>query len=69
MNRPQGRLIIEAIKRKPMTYMEMLKLGVSTCPQKRVSECLRAHERIEQGKRHMGGKRYLTTWRVVRVLE
>jgi hypothetical protein len=61
----QGRRVIEALMRRPHTYMEMLHLGVSTCPQKRVAECLRAHEKIVKGSRCVGG-RDLTTWQVVR---
>ena len=59
----QGRLIIEAIKKRPLTYMGMLKLGVSTCPWRRVSECLRENERLVKradGHGHV-------TWRVVSV--
>jgi hypothetical protein len=59
----QGRCIIEAIKRRPMTYMQMLALGVSTCPWRRVAEGLREHERLikrEDGHGHI-------TWRVVEV--
>jgi hypothetical protein len=36
----QGRLIIEQLKRRPMTYMQMLALGVSVCPWKRVKETI-----------------------------
>lgn len=60
----QGRLIVEALKRRPMTYMQMLALGVSVCPWKRVAETLRLMPewRLSTGKNRRG----LTTWRVVR---
>ena len=44
----QGRCLIQALKRKPHTYMEMLRIGVSTSPWKRVQECLR-----EIGRAHV----------------
>lgn len=57
----QGRRVIAVLKRKPMTYMEMLSLGVSTSPWKRVKECLRIGEKVCKGTNRRG----LTTWRVV----
>ena len=42
----QGRRIIEHLKRRPMTYMEMQMLGISTCPWRRVAECLAPDERL-----------------------
>lgn len=60
----QGRELISHLSRKPHTYMQMLVLGISTCPQKRVVESLRPDEKIVKGKRHLGGRRYLTTWAV-----
>jgi hypothetical protein len=59
----QGRLLIDALKRKPHTYMQMLAHGVSVSPWKRVAESLRDDERVEKGRNAKG----LTTWRVVRV--
>jgi hypothetical protein len=56
----QGRLIIDALKRRPYTYGDMLALRVSTSPWKRVRECLRHDERLVKGER-----KGLTTWRVV----
>ena len=58
----QGRLLIAALKRKPHTYMEMLRHGVSISPWKRISESLRPDEQISKGKNPKG----LTTWRVVK---
>lgn len=60
----QGRILIGYLRSKPLTAMEMLKLGVSVCPWKRVVESLRPDEKIVKGKRHLGGRRYLTTWAV-----
>jgi hypothetical protein len=62
----QGRQLIAQLKRGSFTYMEMLMLGISTCPHKRISESLKADEAISKGKRWMGGKEYATTWRVVK---
>jgi hypothetical protein len=62
----QGRKLIEALKRKPHTYGEMQRLGISTSPQKRVMECLREDERILKWFRAVGGKE-LVTWRIVKV--
>lgn len=67
----QGALIAEALKRKPHTYMEMLKLGVSTCPWKRVDEWLCRGDvaekwRLKRASKWLGGNRYVTTWRIVR---
>lgn len=36
----QGRRLIALLKRKPMTYAQMLATGISLCPWKRVQECL-----------------------------
>jgi hypothetical protein len=65
MKLSQGRRLIAHLRRKPHTYLEMQSLGISTSPQKRVVEALRENEQIVKGKRHMGGSRYLTTWRVI----
>ena len=65
MKQTQGRRIIAALKCKPHTYMEMLALGISVCPWKRCLESLRGEEWVSFGMRHIGGKKYLKTWRVV----
>ena len=65
MKQTQGRRLIAHLKRKPHTYLEMLRYGVSVAPWMRVRESLRPGEQIVKGKRWTGGKRYLTTWRVV----
>ena len=57
----QGRRLIRELKRRAMTYGDMLALRISTSPQKRVAECLKPHELIVKKKRHDG----LVTWRVV----
>lgn len=58
----QGRRLIALLMRKPMTYMEMLATGISTCPHKRVSEQLHDNETLIKTYNHRG----LITWRVVR---
>jgi hypothetical protein len=57
----QGRRLIEACKRKPRTYMELLSMGISVCPWKRIRESLACNEVIVKGKR---GE--LVTWAVKR---
>lgn len=57
----QGRRLIALLKRRGMTYMEMLSLGISTSPWKRVDECLRHDEAV---KKTLNG-RGLVVWRVV----
>lgn len=59
----QGRRLIEHLKRRPFTYLEMQMLGISSSPQKRISECLYADERIIKTKGHDG----LVRWRVRRL--
>lgn len=59
----QARLLIAELKKKPHTYMQMLRHGVSTSPWRRVTEGLRPDERLIRAKNAKG----LTTWRVVAV--
>ena len=66
MKTTQGRALIAALKRRPMTYMELLALGLSVCPWKRVSESLRPDEKLVKGKRYIQPGQYLTTWSVKR---
>ena len=56
----QGRRLIQALKRRAYTYLEMNLLGISVSPQKRIAECLRDDEQLVKGRRDG-----LTTWRVV----
>jgi hypothetical protein len=65
----QGRILVEAMKRKPLTYGDMLQVlqWQSCSPWKRASEALKADEQIVKGKRWMGGRSYLTTWKVVSI--
>lgn len=62
----QGRQLISLLKRRQYTYMEMLLLGISTCPHKRIMESLKDDEAVSKGKKWLGGKEYATTWRVVK---
>lgn len=57
----QGRRLIAHLKRKPHTYLEMLRYGISVCPWKRVKESLQAGEQLVTGRRGD-----LKTWRVVK---
>lgn len=53
----QGRLILNELRKRPLTYMGMLKLGVSTSPWKRAEEALDpSREEIIRVKRPVGGR-------------
>ncbi len=56
----QGRLLIEQLKQRPHTYLEMLDYSLSTSPWKRIAECLRENEAIVKGRDRKGR----TTWAV-----
>lgn len=60
----QGQCIVAALERKPHTYGDMLRLGLSTSPWRRVLEALkhRGDRRLIKGTNARG----LVTWRVVR---
>jgi hypothetical protein len=64
-NERQGRILIRILKRRPMTYGDMQRTGISTSPQKRIVECLAEHERIVKGSVTLVNGRKLVTWRVV----
>ena len=57
----QGRLVIAALKRQPLTYAGMLALKVGNSPWKRAVECLKPTEQIVKRKRADG----FITWRVI----
>lgn len=57
----QGRRLIALLKRRGMTYMEMLSTGISTSPWKRVDEALSPSEVVKKTKNARG----LVVWRVV----
>jgi hypothetical protein len=61
MKTTQGRRLIAAMKRRPMTYGDMQALCISTSPQKRVMECLQPDEQIIKAL----GADGLVRWRVV----
>jgi hypothetical protein len=61
MKATQGRRLIAALKRKGHTTMEMLALGISVAPWKRIAECLRPDEQLVKRKNERG----LTVYRVV----
>jgi len=42
----QGRRLIDLLKRRPYTTLEMLQTGLSVCPWKRISECLAPDEQL-----------------------
>lgn len=57
----QGRRLIAILKRRALTYRQMLQASESVCPWRRVLEALAPHEQIVKGKTREGW----TTWRVV----
>jgi hypothetical protein len=59
----QGRRLIDLLKRRPYTTMDMLATGISTCPWRRLSECLRDYEQLIIAKNERG----LNVYRVVSV--
>jgi hypothetical protein len=61
MKDTQGRRLIAVLKRKSMTTMEMLSLGISVAPWKRIAEQLRPDEHLVKRKNERG----LTVYRVV----
>jgi hypothetical protein len=70
----QGDRLFSALKKRPHTYMEMIGLGVSTCPWRRLREAeslpRNAGWQLVPGRRLVwvdGGTVFLTTWAVKRV--
>jgi hypothetical protein len=57
----QGRRLIEKLKAKPYTYLEMNMLGISVSPHKRIAESLADSEELVKSRDYDGR----TTWRVV----
>ena len=57
----QGRRLVQLLKRRAMTYREMLSASESYSPWKRVSEALRDDEQVVKGKRGDW-----VTWRVIK---
>jgi len=51
MKQTQGRKLISALKRRGMTTLEMLQLGISVCPWKRVTEALKEGEQLIKSKK------------------
>jgi hypothetical protein len=64
MNPTQGDRIISELRGRWLTYGEMQRLGVSTCPNKRVMERLAHHPDLELLK--VRGEDGLIRWRVAR---
>ncbi len=50
MKQPQGRILIELLKKFPMTTGDMEKLSISQCPWKRIAEQLKPHEKLVKTK-------------------
>lgn len=56
----QGRLLIEQLKQRPHTYLDMLGYALSVSPWKRIVESLHCGEELVKAKDRQGR----TTWRV-----
>ncbi len=65
MKETQGRRLIAALKRKPMTSMELQMLGISTCWWKRVQESLGPNERLIKGTKHLLNGKPLTNYKII----
>jgi hypothetical protein len=53
----QGQQLLQAIRRRAMTYGDLLALGISTCPWRRLEEAkhhLKPGERIVRGTNRRG---------------
>lgn len=61
----QGACIVARLLKRPHTYGQMLALGVSTCPHKRVAEYLRGHAGLALVK--ATGRDGLIRWSIRRV--
>ncbi len=59
--------LIRELRRRPMTYGDLLALRISTCPHKRLAEgahlYLKPHESLDRFKRQCDG---LTVFKIVR---
>ena len=58
----QGERLAAAIRRKPMTYMEMALLCISTSPHKRILEWLKGRDDVKLVKKL--NRQGLVTWSV-----
>ena len=56
----QGRRLINILKKRRMTYLEMLLLGISVCPWKRIREQLQDGETLVKSANEKGQ----LTWHV-----
>ena len=54
MKQSQGRILIELLKKFPMTTGDMEQLRISQCPWKRISEALRSDEQLVKTKNAVG---------------
>lgn len=54
MKQSQGRILINALKRRGMTTMEMIHYVGSVCPWRRLAESLKANEELTSSKNNRG---------------
>lgn len=63
--RTQGQIIVSELKRRWMSYSDMLALNVSLCPWKRVADAIPHGYELKKRTNAKG----LTEWRVARRVE
>jgi hypothetical protein len=66
MNKTQGRKLIALLKQRPMTTMELLQTGISTCPWKRIRESLQEGEELTSYKSYQKGLNGINVYRVTK---
>jgi hypothetical protein len=62
MKKTQGRQLIALLKERPMTTMELLSTGISTCPWKRIREQMPDGWKIQASKNDRGLNVYRVVW-------
>lgn len=61
----QGRKLIELLKKRGMTTIELQQAGLSTCPWKRIKEQLTLREKLLKTKKYPINGRWFYVYRVV----
>ena len=50
----QGRTLIEMLRKRGMTTMQLIQTGISTCPWRRIAESLHECETLDKKKNNNG---------------
>jgi hypothetical protein len=64
-NKTQGQQLVAALKKRWMSYSDMIALGVSLCPWKRIPGAIPADHELKKRENSRG----LVEWRVVKRVE